>query len=103
LPLRRLCKGSWPTPFHFGQHCSGYSQGEKDIEFHFEDGTSAQAEYLITCDGVSSALRQQLRGDEKRYLGLTSIVCEALLLVQHPLVQGSYFMTPGDDDFSAFC
>ena len=98
-----LLQAVGPTPLHFGRHCTGYRQGDEDIEVHFEDGTSAQAEYLIACDGVSSALRQQLSGDEKRYLGLTSIVCVAPLLVQHPLLQGGYFMMLGDDGSSAFC
>jgi 2-polyprenyl-6-methoxyphenol hydroxylase-like FAD-dependent oxidoreductase len=92
-----------PTPLHFGRHCTGYRQSAGDIEVHFEDGTRAQADYLLACDGVSSALRKPLSGDEKRYLGLTSIVCVAPLLVQHPLLQGGYFMTLGDDGSSAFC
>jgi 2-polyprenyl-6-methoxyphenol hydroxylase-like FAD-dependent oxidoreductase len=91
------------TPLHFGWHCTGYRQGAEGIEVHFEDGSSAQAEYLIACDGVSSALRQQLSGDEKRYLGLTSIVCEEPISIQHPLLQGGYFMTLGDDGSSLFC
>ena len=98
-----LLQAVGPTPVHFGRHCTGYRQSAGDIEAHFADGTSVQAEYLIACDGVSSALRQQLSGDEKRYLGLTSIVCEAPLLVQHPLLQGGYFMMLGDDGSSAFC
>jgi 2-polyprenyl-6-methoxyphenol hydroxylase-like FAD-dependent oxidoreductase len=98
-----LLQAVGPTPLHFGRHCTGYRQGDEDIEVHFEDGTSAQAEYLIACDGVSSAPRKPLSGDEKRYLGLTSIVCVAPLLVQHPLLQGGYFMTLGDDGSSAFC
>jgi 2-polyprenyl-6-methoxyphenol hydroxylase-like FAD-dependent oxidoreductase len=98
-----LLQAVGPTPIYFGGHCTGYRQSTGDIEVHFEDGTSAQADYLIACDGVSSALRQQLSGDEKRYLGLTSIVCEAPLLVQHLLLQGGYLMMLGDDGSSAFC
>jgi len=98
-----LLQAVGPAPLHFGRHCTGYRQGDEDIEAHFADGTSAQAAYLIACDGVSSALRKPLSGDEKRYLGLTSIVCVAPLLIQHPLVQGGYFMTLGDDGSSAFC
>lgn len=33
-----------------------------------------QADSLIACDGVASALRQQMLGDEKRYAGLTAIL-----------------------------
>jgi len=98
-----LLQAVGPAPIHFGRHCTGYRQSAGDIEVHFEDGTSAQADYLVACDGVSSALRHQLSGDEKHYLGLTSIVCEVPLLVQHPLLQGGYFMMLGDDGSSLFC
>jgi salicylate hydroxylase len=92
-----------PTPVHFGRHCTAYRQSAEGIEVLFEDGTSAWADYLIACDGVSSALRQQMLGDAKHYLGLASIVGEAPLSIQHPLLQGGYFMTLGDDGTSFFC
>ena len=98
-----LLQAVGPTHVHFGRHCTGYRQSAEGIKAHFEDGTSAQADYLIACDGVSSALRQQMLGDAKRYLGLTSIVGEALVTIQHPLLQGGYFMTLGDDGSSLFC
>lgn len=102
-PEGGFAAGRWPDTLSFWPTLYRLSPGDEDIEVHFEDGTSAQAEYLIACDGVSSALRKPLSGDEKRYLGLTSIVCVAPLLVQHPLVQGGYFMALGDDGSSAFC
>ena len=92
-----------PTPIHWDLHCTGYRQRDDGIEVQFEDRTSVQADYLIACDGVSSAIRQQMVGDEKRYLGLTSIVCEAPVTIQHPLLQGGYFMTLADNGSSVFC
>ena len=83
-----------PAPIHWDLYCTGYRQRDDGIEVQFDDGTSVQADYLIACDGVSSAIRQQMVGDEKRYLGLTSIVCEAPVTIHHPLLQGGYFMTP---------
>lgn len=91
------------TPLHFGRRCTSYRQGAEGIEIHFEDGTSALADYLVACDGASSVIRQQMSGDPKRYLGLTSIVGEATFPIQHPLLQGGYFMTLGDDGSSLFC
>jgi len=91
------------TPLHFGRHCTGYRQQAEGIEVHFEGGTRAQADYLIACDGSLSALRHQLIGDKRHYLGLTSIFCETSVLIQHPLLQGGYFMTLGDDGSSIFC
>jgi 2-polyprenyl-6-methoxyphenol hydroxylase-like FAD-dependent oxidoreductase len=98
-----LLQAVGPTPVHFGRHCTAYRQSAKGIEVLFEDGTSAQADYLVACDGVSSALRQQMLGDAKHYLGLTSIFGEAPVTIQHPLLQGGYFMMLGDDGTSFFC
>jgi salicylate hydroxylase len=91
------------SPIHWGLYCTGYRQGAEGIEVQFDNGTCEQADYLVACDGVSSAIRQQQVGDEKRYLGLTSIVGEAPVTIQHPLLQGGYFMTLGDDGSSVFC
>lgn len=98
-----LLQAVGPTPVHFGRHCTGYRQSAEGIKALFEDGTSAQADYLIACDGVSSALRQQMLGDAKHYLGLTSIYGDAPVTIQHPLLQGGYFLMLGDDGTSCFC
>ena len=92
-----------PARLHWGLYCTGYRLHDDGIEVHFEDRTSEQADYLVACDGVSSAIRQQKVGDEKRYMGLTSIVGEAPVTVQHPLLQGGYFMTLGENGSSVFC
>jgi salicylate hydroxylase len=98
-----LLQSVGPTPVQFGRHCTGYRQSAEGIEALFEDGTSVQADYLIACDGVSSALRQQLFGDAKHYLGITSIYGDAPVTIQHPLLQGGYFLMLGDDGNSFFC
>jgi salicylate hydroxylase len=98
-----LLQAVHPTQMHWGLHCTGYRQYDDSIEVHFEDGTSTQTDYLIACDGASSAVRQQMVGGEKRYLGLTAIVGEVPVTIQHPLLQGGYFMTLGDDGSSLFC
>src|SRR5262245_46604298 len=49
-----------PTPIYRGQECAGYHVLADGVEARFVDGTSATADYLIGCDGVASALRQQL-------------------------------------------
>src|SRR5215472_4090784 len=76
------------TPIHWGLHCTGYRQHDDGIEVHFEDRASVQVDYLIASDGASSAIRQQRVGDEKRYLGLTSILGEAQVTIEHPLLRG---------------
>jgi salicylate hydroxylase len=97
-----LLAAAHPTPIQWGRPCTGYRQEADHIEVHFADGTSVQAEYLIACDGVASAIRQQLLGDEQHYLGLTTIVGEAPVTIQHLLVQGGYVMVLGDDGSSLF-
>ena len=98
-----LLETTQPSPIQWGRHCTGYQQAEDGLEVYFEDGTSVQADYLIACDGVSSAIRQHLVGDAKRYLGLTAILGEAPTTIQHPLLEGGYFLTMGDDGSSLFC
>jgi 2-polyprenyl-6-methoxyphenol hydroxylase-like FAD-dependent oxidoreductase len=57
------------TPIHSNMHGTGFRQNDQGIELLFEAGQTASADYLIACDGVASAIRQQMVGDQKRYLG----------------------------------
>src|SRR5436190_910400 len=61
------------------------------------------ADAVVAADGVGSAVRAQMIGDPRRYLGLTSIVGDAPIVPRHELVEGGYFMTLGDDGTSVFC
>jgi salicylate hydroxylase len=90
------------TPIHFGMRCVGYRQNGV-IEAEFYDGDSVEVDYLVACDGAASAVRQQMLGDGKRYLGLTAVVGDAPAAFEHPLLAGGYFMTLGDDGSSIFC
>jgi salicylate hydroxylase len=98
-----LFRAAPPASVHLGRPCTADQQNAEGIEALFEDGTSVQADYLIVCDGVSSAVRQHVLGDVKRYLGLTAIFGEAPVTIQHPLLQGGYFLMLGDDGTSCFC
>jgi 2-polyprenyl-6-methoxyphenol hydroxylase-like FAD-dependent oxidoreductase len=47
-------------------------QNNHGVELFFEDGTSAKGDYLLVCDGLRSAIRQQLIPQSKpRYAGYT--------------------------------
>ncbi len=91
------------VPIHFGAECVGYWQTGDGIEIQFRVGQTVRADYAVAADGVGSDLRQQFVGDAKHYLGLTAIVGEAPIALTHPLLEGGYFMTLGDDGSSVFC
>jgi salicylate hydroxylase len=91
------------APIHFGAECIGYRQTSDSIEVQFRDGQTVRADYAVAADGVGSAVRQRFVGGAKRYLGLTAMVGDAPIALTHPLLEGGYFMTLGDDGSSAFC
>jgi salicylate hydroxylase len=69
----------------------------------FANGQCVEADYVVACDGVASAIRQQMIGDQSHYLGLAAIVGDAPITLEHPLLAGGYFMTLGKDGSSVFC
>jgi 2-polyprenyl-6-methoxyphenol hydroxylase-like FAD-dependent oxidoreductase len=72
--LKVALRGAAPdVPIHYGMECTDYTQSESDVSLWFRNGQSVQADYVVAADGVGSALRQQLVGDSKRYLGLTCV------------------------------
>jgi salicylate hydroxylase len=91
------------TPQAFGRAASGYSHKDDKVELRFAEGPAVLADVVVAADGVGSAIRTQMIGDQLHYLGLTSIVGDAPIVPQHPLVEGGYFMTLGDDGTSVFC
>ena len=91
------------APTHFGKRCTGYQTSSDGAILKFESGKTAHYDYAIACDGVSSAIRQQMLADERRYLGLVAIVGETQDAIRHPLIDGGYFMTLGDEGSSVFC
>jgi 2-polyprenyl-6-methoxyphenol hydroxylase-like FAD-dependent oxidoreductase len=91
------------TAIHSDMLATGFRQNSQGVEVQFDTGQTASVDYLIACDGVASAIRQQMLGDQKRYLGLTTILGDSPILVDHPLLEGGYFMTLGNDGASVFC
>ncbi len=87
-----------------GMECTGYRNIDGGIDVHFRNGQTVHADYLVAADGVGSALRQQLVGDTKRYLGLSCVVGEASIDIEHsPLLAGGHFMMLGYNGASGFC
>jgi salicylate hydroxylase len=87
----------------FERAVTGYAAAVDGVTIKFADGTTAKADFLVAADGVGSAIRSQMIGDQKRYLGLTAIVGDAPADAAPDLVDGGYFMTLGDDGTSVFC
>ena len=90
-------------PIQSGMTAKGFHQEHGSVEVQFENGKTASADYLVACDGVASAIRQQIIGDQRRYLGLTTILLDSPHLIKHPLLEGGYFLTLGDNGVSLFC
>jgi 2-polyprenyl-6-methoxyphenol hydroxylase-like FAD-dependent oxidoreductase len=56
-----------------GFECTGFQQDEAGVTARFGNGKEAQADFLIGADGLHSAVRAQLLGQEKpRYAGYTA-------------------------------
>jgi salicylate hydroxylase len=87
---------------HYGKKCVGYEQSNGKITAVFDNNESVMTDYLIAGDGVASAIRAQMIGDEKQYLGLGAIVGFAPIEIESPLLSGGYFMTLGDNGGSFF-
>jgi salicylate hydroxylase len=91
------------APVHSGMPAAGVRQNERGVEIQFENGQTALADYLVACDGASSAIRRQLFKDQKHYLDLTTILFDSPHRLEHPLLEGGYFMTLGRNGTSVFC
>ena len=56
-----------------GKHCVRVEQNAAGVTAHFADGSLAQGDLLIGCDGIRSVVRAQLVGDgEPLYAGYTA-------------------------------
>jgi 2-polyprenyl-6-methoxyphenol hydroxylase-like FAD-dependent oxidoreductase len=55
-----------------GFHCTGFSQDDKSVAASFRDRGAAKGRVLVACDGIHSAIRQQLYPNEgePRYSGI---------------------------------
>src|SRR5439155_187556 len=49
-----------PGILHTGKRCISFSQSEKNVRLYFEDGSLAEADYLLAADGIHSMVRRTL-------------------------------------------
>jgi salicylate hydroxylase len=99
---RVLLRAAGDTPMYFGRAGAGYEVTGSGALLRFADGQWTEADLIIACDGVGSAIRAQLVGDEPNYLGLTSIYADSPVPPDHPLLAGGYLMSLGADGTSFF-
>jgi 2-polyprenyl-6-methoxyphenol hydroxylase-like FAD-dependent oxidoreductase len=53
-----------------GRTCVGFEEGPEGVAAHLSDGSGAEGDVLVGADGLHSAVRAQLKGDEPlRYAG----------------------------------
>jgi 2-polyprenyl-6-methoxyphenol hydroxylase-like FAD-dependent oxidoreductase len=87
----------------YGHGCTGIEAVGDRVTAILDDNRRIEADYLVGCDGVASAVRAQIVGDAPRFLGLTAIYGDAPIQPDHPLLSGGYFITLGRDGSSFFC
>jgi 5-methylphenazine-1-carboxylate 1-monooxygenase len=84
---------------HTDHRCVGVSQGETDATVHFEKGSSGldlpsvQADVVVACDGIHSALRKQFYPDEK--LAFAGINTWRGVTRHKPILTGKSYMRVG--------
>jgi salicylate hydroxylase len=62
-----------PDVFHLGKTVEGFEQDDKGVTLRLADGTVATGDALIGADGVKTAIRRQLWGDdEAQFRGLVA-------------------------------
>lgn len=73
----------------FGAACTGFAEFADGVVARFADGSEARADVLVGADGLRSAIRAQLHGDEPpRYAGYTAW--------REPLVREGHDRAPGE-------
>jgi 2-polyprenyl-6-methoxyphenol hydroxylase-like FAD-dependent oxidoreductase len=68
----------------FDMFCTGYTVHQGKPVVRFTNGCEATADVVVACDGVKSAIRQQLIGDQPHFLGLSAISGGVVTTESHP-------------------
>jgi 5-methylphenazine-1-carboxylate 1-monooxygenase len=84
---------------HTNHRCAGVTQNEQGVSVHFVQGTdgarlpSVQADIVVACDGIHSALRRQFYPDEK--LAFAGINTWRGVTRHKPILTGKSYMRVG--------
>lgn len=61
---RILSEGARPSHIHLGKRCTRVELRHDSVGLSFGDGTSAEADVVVGCDGIRSAVRAHVFGGE---------------------------------------
>src|ERR1700733_4604339 len=83
----------------FGARVTGVSQDADGVEVRLDNGEAVRGDVLIGCDGIHSAVRRHLRGEEQKHfaniLMWRSLIPAERLEGLHLEGRGNYWFGPG--------
>jgi 2-polyprenyl-6-methoxyphenol hydroxylase-like FAD-dependent oxidoreductase/acetyl esterase/lipase len=83
----------------FGARVAAVSQDAKGVEVTLQDGATVSGDVLVGCDGIHSAVRHHLRGEEQKHfaniLMWRSLIPAELLEGLNLEERGNYWFGPG--------
>ena len=94
--LRSLLLRNIEKQVAFDVPCLGFTERDGKPVVSLADGREESADLLVACDGVNSAIRQQMIGDSPRYLGMSSISGVISVAQDYPLLAGGSVMVIGN-------
>jgi salicylate hydroxylase len=88
-----------PEAKRFGARVAGASQDANGVEVTLQDGSTVRGDVLVGCDGIHSAVRQHLRGEEQKHfaniLMWRSLIPAESLEGLNLEERGNYWFGPG--------
>lgn len=94
--LRNLLLRDVHQMITFDMLCIGYTAHEGKPMVRFANGCEENADVVVACDGVKSAIRQQLIDDQPRFLGLSAISGGVVTTERHPRLSDGLFLAIGE-------
>ena len=89
-------------PIQFGKKLVDVKETENKVTAYFEDGTSAEADFLVGCDGMKSKTRKSVfpKANSPIYSGYVAVATELSRGVKHDFSDYAFHMTFGKKTFS---
>src|SRR5450432_3498069 len=94
--LREVLLRDIQSSVHFNTPCLGFTEREGKPVVRLARGREESADLVVACDGVNSAIRQQMIGDTPTYLGISAIAGAIAPAINHPLLADNSFIMVGN-------